>query len=182
MSIPKSDFFSCSHPTFASLKVYNGVKKVVSRYDRDSDEVKKRLWLGLIYPQKKFPDLTVHLVDHDVGLGLYAKSAIRAEAVVGEYTGLVKRYRWLATRRKNYIGEYTLPGYPVKYIIDAEKYGSQMRYVNHSSDPNLYAITVIVEGILRIFFIAKRPIVAGEQLLIDYGPSYWRYRRTPQNF
>jgi len=32
-------------------------------------------------------------------------------------------------------------------------------------------------GLLRVVVLTLRPILAGEQLLADYGPSYWRNPR-----
>jgi hypothetical protein len=178
-NIAEKTFFSCSMPTFASLQVYRGVKRMVENYDPEDLEVVKRRWLGLLYFGKSYPKLLLKNVCSHVGFGLFAGEYIETGRLVGEYTGLVKKRSFLISVRKDYIGEYTIPGYPVKYIIDAEKYGSLMRYINHSEEANVYATTVILGGILRVFVVAKKPIAPGEQLLIDYGPHYWRWRASP---
>lgn len=153
---------------------------MVRAYPISDEEIIRRKWLGAYYQQRYYPSLKVSYISETVGWGLITEEDIGSENVIGEYTGLVKKRHFLAARRKDYVGEYTIPGYPVKFIIDAEEYGSLLRFVNHSDMPNVYAITTIYEDILRVYFVAKRPIAKGKQLLIDYGPTYWKWRSNPQ--
>lgn len=178
--LPQRDFFYCSLPAFESLAVYEGVKKMVQAYPSSDEEIIRRRWLGIYYQERAYPDLEQRFIDQTLGFGVFTKEALPAERLVGEYTGLVRKRKFFVSSRKDYVGEYTIPGYPVKYIIDAEKYGSLMRFVNHSEEANVYSITVIFEGILRVFFISKCPLKKGEQLLLDYGPDYWRWRLKPK--
>ncbi len=179
MTIAQKNFFYCSLPTFESRTVYEGVKKMVEAYPPSDEEVIRRRWLGTYYAMCKEPQIELRYISPSIGSGIFAKEYIAAEKLVGEYTGLIKKRTWLTSRRRDYVGEYTIPGNPVRYIIDAEKYGSLMRFINHSEEANVYAITVISKGILRIYIITKIGICPGDQLLMDYGPDYWRWRFKP---
>lgn len=149
---------------------------MVRSYPQDDEEVIRRRFLGYFYQNQPYPELLVKEAGA-LGLGLFAGEDIPEETLVGEYTGLVKKRTLFVSARRDYVGEYTIPGYPVRYIIDAEYYGSLLRYVNHADNPNVYSISVIIDDILRIFFVAKRPLQAGEQLFLDYGPHYWKWRK-----
>ncbi len=49
-------------------------------------------------------------------------------------------------------------------IVDARRGGNESRYVNHSCEPNCFV--VVERG--RIYFHARRDILAGEELSYDY--------------
>lgn len=54
-------------------------------------------------------------------------------------------------------------------IIDATTHGSRARYINHSCDPNCYAIIDDHQPpTLRIFVCAGRRIRVGEEITYDY--------------
>lgn len=57
--------------------------------------------------------------------------------------------------------------------IDAYEYGSLSRFVNHSCNPNMCTVPIHADRfndilLPRIFFFAKRDILPGEELTIDY--------------
>lgn len=83
--------------------------------------------------------------------------------------------------------------------LDAEKKGNFTRYINHSDKPNvaahLYKIPKNPYGLtpspLEVFYIAKKKILPGEQLLVSYeegDDSYWSVLKikpvpiTPRTF
>ena len=167
-------------PIFSSPKVYEKVRAMVENYPKNDEEVMRRHFLGHLYQSYLPPALLLKKVSPEIGMGLFADQVIKKEAVVGEYTGLVKKKPFITPRRKDYVGEYTIPGYPVKYVIDAETHGSLMRFINHSEEGNVSSITVIIDGLLRIFVIAEKTIEPGKQLLMDYGPAYWKGRKAPK--
>jgi SET domain-containing protein len=51
-----------------------------------------------------------------------------------------------------------------KTVIDGLRGGNESRFINHSCDPNCWA--VVERG--RVFIEAKRPIAVGEELAYDY--------------
>lgn len=94
--------------------------------------------------------------------GVYALERIPARRKVIEYTG--ERVNRRETKRRasgqlNYL--FTLNSY---WCIDGSVGGSGAEYVNHSCDPNLYAV-INKEHIL---YISKRVIKPDEELTIDY--------------
>ena len=56
-------------------------------------------------------------------------------------------------------------------VIDAAKFGSRSKFLNHSSDPNVSVRTVLVNGQNRISMRTRRAVAAGEELYFDYGYS-----------
>lgn len=120
----------------------------------------------------------VQPVSPEVGYGLFAGRSIPAGGFVGEYAGELVAlppgrttdYGW------HYPIHRTADGRPVRLVIDAERRGNALRFVNHGAEVNLEAIPVAVDGVWRIVFVATTDIEAGEQLLIDYGEAFWRAR------
>ncbi len=57
------------------------------------------------------------------------------------------------------------------WCLDATRaFGTTGRLINHSSKKgNLKTLAAVVEGKLRLGFLASRDITAGEELLYDYG-------------
>jgi len=61
-----------------------------------------------------------------------------------------------------------------KYVtMDAAKLGNEMRYLNHSQDPNCGAQVVLVNEEHRIVFSTIKDVRKGTELLLDYGAKYW---------
>lgn len=106
-----------------------------------------------------------------VGNGLFADRDFQAGEMIGEYAGVLSR-DW---------GEFNpyLLKYPFEtpYAIDAREHGNAMRLVNHSSEnSNVSREYVLWEQVLRVIFVAQKPIKKRGQLLLDYGEAYWRGR------
>ncbi|OQS01317.1 hypothetical protein ACHHYP_01330 [Achlya hypogyna] len=106
-------------------------------------------------------------------LGLFAKAAIPPATLVGEYAGVV------AVDRGDGFDSYGL-AYPSVYedgnmVVSAKEYGNVVRCVNHSFTAfNCRFASVLVQGMLRVVCITVAPIAAGDQLLVNYGASYWK--------
>ncbi len=95
-------------------------------------------------------------------LGVYAGERIPPRRKVIEYTG--ERISRRETRRRGrgrLIYLFTLDDY---WTIDGAVGGSGAELINHSCDPNLYAM--IFKG--HILYMSKREILPGEELTVDY--------------
>lgn len=107
------------------------------------------------------------------GWGLFAKEAIKKDAMVAEYIGEVVRACVADLREKMYeeSGQgscylFRLDRYD---IVDATMQGNMARFVNHCCDPNCYARIISVDtGEKKIIFLAKRDIAAGEEVSYNY--------------
>jgi hypothetical protein len=64
-------------------------------------------------------------------------------------------------------------GNDIASTIDAQKYGTISRFINHSCDPNMSAYIVRIgcvdDRLLRIAFFTTKPIKKGDELTIDYN-------------
>ena len=52
--------------------------------------------------------------------------------------------------------------------LDATKFGSRARFINHSCDPNAVIDRWHVDGFVRIGFFTRRSVKKGEEITIDY--------------
>ena len=135
------------------------------------------------------------------GLGLFALEDIHEGALIGEYTGeLVPFEEGLGGRVDEYTCRY--PTRSPAALLSAARWGNAMRLINHGSGERANAkfdfvrarmfpptarsiphrrsdfvcsrCQVLFGGLMHIVVIAYRHITNGEQILIDYGPTYWR--------
>lgn len=109
------------------------------------------------------------------GLGLFSRERIAEGVVVGEYTGDVvdSWLRLLRTRNRDYVILTDVSG----IAIDAARRPEvEMRYICHHPRPERRNVRYRTEG-PRAFVVTTRVVEAGEELLTDYGPDYWRLRR-----
>jgi uncharacterized protein len=126
-----------------------------------------------------YPDLILKWVSPIVGYGLFAGKDIPVQSYIGTYTGVMRRWRWWFKRGNDYCFEYTAGDFKTPFFIDAEKKGGLVRFINHSENPNLETMPVLVEGVMYIILCAIAPILKGTQLTYDYGEDYWRKRDDP---
>lgn len=117
------------------------------------------------------------------GLGVFAKCALAENTWIGDYTGAVLTQDEYIARYPNEDGEYVL-GANSDYNVDAAdpRSSSFLRYLNHSATCcNLFFDVAKVrrQRHKEIKFYTARHIAVGEELLFDYGPTYWRGRNVP---
>ena len=121
------------------------------------------------------------------GTGLFATREIRKGQYFIEYTGerienqeFKKRViEYSKGKDLNYIIEIKRDDHDKrpKIFIDAQRYGNDARFANHSCSPNsIYATIVDHEGLLRIFLMAKLDIHPGEEITINYGDEYKEHK------
>ena len=99
--------------------------------------------------------------------------------VVGEYTGQVRFSRDCSQSSSRYIlqfGKMGAVGHEPGLVIDAEKYGNETRFINHSagikSSPNVGFKLEDKDGHNAMVVKVLRRVRAGQELLIDYGPCF----------
>jgi hypothetical protein len=107
---------------------------------------------------------------HRYGLFLAAPSFVRKGQFLLEYTGEVvsqaeaeRRGKFCDVRGCSYL--FNLVD---SMAVDAMRKGNKARFINHSDNPNCEARLVVVGHDHHIKVIAKRDIVAGEELFLDY--------------
>lgn len=94
--------------------------------------------------------------------GAYAEEDVPAGHDVIEYAGeIVGRNEMLRRSHREKVYFFTLDGH---HFIDGGAGGSGAELINHCCDPNLVAQS---RG-KRLFYVSRRPIRAGEELIVDY--------------
>jgi len=129
---------------------------------------------------KRFPENTFRLKKvKDFGNGLFAKSFIAKGTVIGEYTGELiteeeeeRRYKiYKAHKMSSYFYETKKPG----LVVDAGHMGNHTRFINHSCDgDNCRVFMEIIDGVPRVWVVAMKDILQGQELFLDYGKEYFK--------
>lgn len=107
------------------------------------------------------------------GKGIFAEEIISPDQIIGEYVGEMISKSLSDEREQRYkchgMESIYMFGVSKNFVLDATKFGSNLRFMNHSCQPNCYAeIKVFNSSIRRVFFAAERLIRPGEELTIDY--------------
>jgi SET domain-containing protein len=96
--------------------------------------------------------------------GVFALEDIPKRTRVIEYTGeRISRHEISRRLEGDFTYIFLLDSY---WGIDGAVDGSGAEIINHSCEPNLEAQIVKAR---RIFYVARRPIKAGEELTVDYA-------------
>ena len=120
------------------------------------------------------------------GYGVRAIVDIAAKTGLGKLVGLIKPRsatfdkRWaVAIVREVTKGKFGPECEEILGFIDCKDVGNWVRYLNHScgegANARLYGRWL--EGKWRIILETTRKILAHEEILIDYGPEYWKGRK-----
>jgi hypothetical protein len=126
----------------------------------------------------------VRYIDPKIGFGVFSRTVINTDDIVGVYTG-VKTIHHPDSLNFAFKPEQDC----LSMFLDAKYYGNITRFINHAPDPdkdhevlessrgliaNILGSIYYFNGISIIVFIAKRDILPGQQLLVDYGSAYFK--------
>ena len=151
-----------------------------------TEEHARALWQPQLVRGSVAP-VVIGAAHREGGLGVFARASIRRGQAIGVYFGLVRVFRAAeqtdpskAVYAMKYDDEVDPPAAghdSYTYVVDATKYGNEMRLVNHArSDPNVGVYGVRLRGRMYHVLVAERDIPKGEQLFYDYGHEYWESR------
>jgi SET domain-containing protein len=118
-------------------------------------------------PRKSYipGDFALKVKRSSAGMGLFAGADIPKGACVIEYIGReLSKDEWYTVKSK-YLFEVTK-----QKTIDGSPRWNLARYINHSCKPNCEPEIHRA----RVYIRAKRAIKAGEELVYNYGPDYFR--------
>lgn len=122
-------------------------------------------------------DVTIRWINETIGYGLFANEEMAKGTYIGEYTGQVRRMSRVRPDYNAYCFHYPTRLWSWNYfVIDAQHEGNELRFINHSPQPNLQPVCLFDRGLLHLAFITNDEVKAGEQLTFDYGPDYWVHR------
>ena len=155
--------------------------------DIDKNKLRLYTYLGDLYDElaekygsyvasKYVAPVSIRWVSDSVGYGLFAEQDFPPGAFIVEYIGNVTK----STDNPTWTWVYPKPGGFLhtkdKFLLDAQYYGNEARFVNHSEEPNLDLQAVYQARTWHIAYVAARAIHKGEELLAHYGDGYWSKR------
>lgn len=104
--------------------------------------------------------------------GAFATKHFDKFDVIGEYTGIIKN---MEDTSENNRYTFNLEN-TNNLVIDAEKYGNELKYINSylniAKKPNVVYTNIIIDGLPKVLYVCMRNIKPGEEFLIDYGEDY----------
>uniref|UniRef100_A0A914R271 SET domain-containing protein n=1 Tax=Panagrolaimus davidi TaxID=227884 RepID=A0A914R271_9BILA len=112
------------------------------------------------------------------GYGLRTKVDIPKDTYIGEYCGevITEEERQLRDKRNHKWRSRDIAFYTMAledYYVDAELYGSIMRYINHSCDPNCVTLKYTSSNsVLHVCLFSAKNITAGEELTFSYASNH----------
>lgn len=105
-----------------------------------------------------------------IGLGLFAKTTIYKGETIGRYTG--KMITDAQANREPYLSSHYMLWICSNHSIVAEgPSASYTRYINHKDNPNSRFVVSTRWKKARVE--AVRRINSGEEIFLDYGPTFW---------
>ena len=171
---------------FENEKTFRQISKKCSHASRNGYIDADRKWLGALYVEQikshNIADVSIRWIDETLGYGLFAEEEIKAWEFIGEYTGVVRKRHLFPGKKNDYRFVYPTSFFFVgKHVIDGKDKGNEIRYANHSDDPNSEAISVFCDGLFHIILRACKNIPANSQITYDYSDRYWKSRRRVPN-
>jgi uncharacterized protein len=164
---------------------FKNIQRRCERAMRRGIFTRKQKWLSRYYEKEILsgalaPGLLLQWVDSFLGYGVFAEQEIAPQTFIGEYTGLVRERKFRESKVNDYCFEYSFGDFfKTPFLIDAEKKGNLIRFINHSAEPNLEPIALYADGVIHVILISTKRIPPGTQLTYDYGHGYWLKRSSP---
>ncbi|MCH9689646.1 MAG: SET domain-containing protein-lysine N-methyltransferase [Gammaproteobacteria bacterium] len=114
-----------------------------------------------------------------VGFGVFSRVDIKEGFLLGFYTGTQTHIR-----EENQSYSFSVKNEPLPTYVHALYSGNLTRFINHAPtttktrflSANIKADIHHLHGVPFITYKAKRDILTGEQLLVDYGPNFFNKR------
>jgi len=124
---------------------------------------------------KKAPSLCIKHVSDHVGYGVFAQEDIKKGSFVAEYVGTVTTRPPASSDHYNY--DYFEDDSDI--VLASRNSGNETQFINHSSNANVEWQSMIGKDSKRhIILVACQDIKKEDQLLVDYGESYWEDRKN----
>jgi SET domain-containing protein len=171
---------------FENEKTLRQISKQCSHASKNGYIDADRKWLGALYVDQirshNIADVSIRWIDETLGYGLFAEEEIKVREYIGEYTGVIHKRYPFSVKKNDYRFVYPTSFFYIgKHVIDAREKGNEIRYANHSDDPNSEAISVFCDGLFHIILRALKDIPANTQITYNYSERYWKSRRRVPN-
>lgn len=121
--------------------------------------------------------LTIYYISPFIEWGVRADTFIPKNSFIEEYVGeIITMEESFLKLDHEYMFDLDIDceyGEESAFTVDARRYGNATRFINHSCDPNLRVLAVVIDcqdtRLHGIAFFTARDIQPGEQLTFDYS-------------
>lgn len=121
---------------------------------------------------------SIRWIDEHIHYGLFAEKDFDEGEWVGEYTGVVREYVRTHPDQNAYCLHYPTRLWSLRYfMVDAYPGGNELRFANHSDDPNMNPQCLVKNRLLHTVLMTSRKVQKGEELTFNYGKDFWRKRK-----
>ena len=123
-------------------------------------------------------DVAVLCVSEEEGVGrhLISRKSFGADDPVMEYVGKQMTNEDALSSQKRQARRGQMISYQVSaaglYTIDAFETGNLSSFANSSHEHNMSLKPMVVDGVLRMFYVAAKQISPGDELKASYGADY----------
>lgn len=166
--------FNFSENTIIDIEL--SIKDLPEKVDADALYKHHDLWIALFKTPGSISSFELRYISPEIGFGVFSRSIINKGDYIGFYSGF-------KTNNNLYNPNYTFSPNDDCFAlyVDSSQCGNITRFINHAPKDNtmplltanIKAESVYINGIEFICFIASTMILKGEQLLLDYGDSFF---------
>lgn len=155
------------------------IKDLPLSVDGDALYISDEKLIALLKTPRDFSRYEIRYIHSGIGFGVYSRELIKKGEIISFYTG---------------IKTHKLPEFNFSFIpqvdclmlrLDACEHGNITRFINHAPkhhrvspssflEANIKAQNHSLNGIEVIVYLATKEILKGEQLLVDYGTTFFR--------
>lgn len=119
-------------------------------------------------------------ISKEIGYGIFALQAIKKGDFIGVYAGklrVIKSSEETPAENVDYAWYYPINALnDTRLLIDGKYVGNELRFINHSTDPNTKCMDLFIDGVFYLGYIATKDIAQDSELTVDYGCGYWDSR------
>ncbi len=155
------------------------IKDLPSSVDGDALYISDEKLSALLKKPCDFSRYEIRYINAEIGFGVYSREHIKKGDIISFYTGI--KTHDFPQSHFSFVPQQDC----LMMRLDACQHGNITRFINHAPkhitssrtsvfEANIKSSNYCLNGIEVIVYLATKDIYKGEQLLVDYGATYFR--------
>ena len=160
-------------------RFYGGAEPLISSYRQERFEAFFRQLQRDGCDERYCRKIVIRFINSKVGFGVFAAEDFPPYSTLNHYAGILMLDREICAKHDSTFSFTDIK----RYSIDAMEAGNWTRFINHGKEKSLRTNSIPWEVYLEdlgprvVLTAGVRGIRKGEQILYDYGDSYWEGRK-----